>query len=275
MCELMGMSASVPTDICFSLTGLLRRGGHTGPHKDGWGIAFYEGPGCRTFHDPAPSAHSPIAEFVRSYPIKSQIVLSHIRRANRGRVSLENTHPFSRELWGRVWTFAHNGQLRQVKKLPLSSFRPVGTTDSEHAFCWLLGRLHQKIGNKAPSDEKLRATLAGLVEEIAQYGVFNILMSDGRTLFAFRSTNLVWLTRRDPFRPATLVDTDLTIDFARHTAPSDIVTIIATRPLTRNEEWQPVPKSALIAFRDGAMILPRSAKRAIKAVTVPGAVPCP
>ncbi len=40
MCELLGMSANVPTDICFSFTGLVQRGGGTGPHKDGWGITF-------------------------------------------------------------------------------------------------------------------------------------------------------------------------------------------------------------------------------------------
>lgn len=38
MCELLGMSANVPTDICFSFTGLVQRGGGTGPHKDGWGL---------------------------------------------------------------------------------------------------------------------------------------------------------------------------------------------------------------------------------------------
>ncbi len=79
MCELLGMSANVPTDICFSFTGLVQRGvvqrgggtglvqrgggtgphkdggGGTGPHKDGWGITFYEGKGCRTFNkDPQP-----------------------------------------------------------------------------------------------------------------------------------------------------------------------------------------------------------------------------
>lgn len=58
MCELLGMSANVPTDICFSFTGLVQRGGGTGPHKDGWGITFYEGKGCRTFKDPQPSFNS-------------------------------------------------------------------------------------------------------------------------------------------------------------------------------------------------------------------------
>ncbi len=50
-----GMSANVPTDICFSFTGLVQRGGGTGPHKDGWGITFYEGKGCRTFKDLNPA----------------------------------------------------------------------------------------------------------------------------------------------------------------------------------------------------------------------------
>lgn len=109
MCELLGMSANVPTDICFSFTGLIQRGGKTGPHRDGWGIVFYEGKGFRTFKDPNPSCDSKIAELVQSYPIKSCAVISHIRQANRGEVSLVNTHPFTREIWGRYWTYAHNG----------------------------------------------------------------------------------------------------------------------------------------------------------------------
>jgi len=252
MCELMGMSASVPTDICFSFAGLMRRGGHTGPHQDGWGIAFYEGKGCRTFHDPVASARSPIADFVQGYPIKSRIVVSHIRRANRGRVALENTHPFSRELWGRVWVFAHNGQLRGIKHLPLAAYRPIGTTDSEHAFCWLLGQLRERWP-RAPSDRQLQAAIAELCDTVSAHGVFNMLLSDSRSLYGFRSTNLVWLTRRSPFRPATLVDADLTVDFAKETTPSDVVTIVATHPLTRDEQWSAAPKSTLISFRDGAL----------------------
>ena len=92
MCELLGMSANVPTDIKFSFTGLIERGGRTGPHRDGWGIAFYADRGCRCFHDPLPGAHSEVADLIRRYAIKSRTVLCHIRRANRGRVCLENTH---------------------------------------------------------------------------------------------------------------------------------------------------------------------------------------
>jgi glutamine amidotransferase len=252
MCELLGMSANVPTDICFSFRGLVRRGGQTGPHKDGWGIAFYDGKGCRTFQDPAASAHSPIADFLRGYSIKSEIVISHIRRANRGRVALENTHPFQREMWGQNWVFAHNGQLRGVRKLPLGAYRPIGGTDSEYAFCWMLGRLRERW-DRAPSAKALDAAVADLAHEAAERGVFNMLLSDGRVLYGFRSTNLVWLTRRAPFGKATLVDEDLTVDFARYTAASDVVSIIATRPLTADENWSIPPKATLFAFRNGEL----------------------
>jgi hypothetical protein len=54
MCELLGMSANTPTDICFSFSGLMQRSGGTAPHKDGWGVAFYQGRGIREFRDPYP-----------------------------------------------------------------------------------------------------------------------------------------------------------------------------------------------------------------------------
>jgi len=34
------MPANTPTDICFSFSGLMQRGGNTGPHKDGWDVTF-------------------------------------------------------------------------------------------------------------------------------------------------------------------------------------------------------------------------------------------
>lgn len=263
MCELLGMSANVPTDICFSFAGLMRRGGHTGPHGDGWGVVFYEDKGCRAFHDQNPSARSEIAQFIRGYSIKSQIALCHIRKANRGRVALENTHPFVRELWGRNWSFAHNGQLRGVKKWPLGLFRPVGTTDSEHAFCWMLGRLRERW-TEMPSPSALRGAVDALAREIARHGVFNMLLSDGKALYCFRSTHLVYLTRRAPFGAATLIDEDLSVDFSRVTSSTDVVTIVATRPLTRNEQWTTVDKGALVVFRDGEIFAgraPRSGAR--------------
>jgi predicted glutamine amidotransferase len=252
MCELLGMSANVPTDIRFSFAGLARRGGDTGPHVDGWGIAFYEGRGCRTFHDPEPSAKSDLARLLRAYPIKSRIVVAHVRRANRGRVALENTHPFTRELWGRPWSFAHNGQLTGVKKLPLKSFRPIGTTDSEHAFCWIMGELAERFA-ALPSPARLDAALPALFARLAQLGVFNVLMSDGRSLYAHCGKRLAVITRRAPFGRATLVDEDVQVDFSAETTPDDVVTVVATRALTRDEEWRDLQPGEVLILRDGGV----------------------
>ncbi len=50
-CQLLGMNCNVPTDLCFSFEGFCARSGNTDEHRDGWGIAFFEGLGCRTFDE--------------------------------------------------------------------------------------------------------------------------------------------------------------------------------------------------------------------------------
>jgi len=250
MCELLGMSANTPTDIRFSFSGLATRGGRTGPHRDGWGIAFYDGRAARSFLDTRSSADSEIAQLVSRYPIKSEIVIAHIRRANRGKVALANTHPFVREAFGRHWTFAHNGQLGGVKRLALGRHAPVGGTDSEHAFCWLLGQLEQRFDG-LPARPALAAAVADLSAQLARLGVFNMLLSDSRSLYAFAGTRLCWLTRRAPFGLAHLADDDLSADFSAETTPNDVVTVVATRPLTTNEAWTQIEPGALAIFRQG------------------------
>lgn len=255
MCELLGMSANVPTDICFSFSGLMLRGGRTGPHKDGWGIAFYEGRGCRAFHDPFPSAHSEIATLVKNYPIKSRNVICHIRKANRGRVCLENTHPFIRQLWGRNWCFAHNGQLKGIKKiLKVKSFEPIGTTDSELAFCWILDQLNLRFKKPPKNDEALLRYIGDLCHHLAQFGVFNILMCDSKYLYAHCSTKLAWITRKAPFGKAKLLDEDIMIDFHEQTTDRDVITVLATAPLTVGEAWDKAKRGEFLIFKEGHRI---------------------
>lgn len=255
MCELLGMSANVPTDICFSFAGLLERGGRTGPHKDGWGITFYEGKGCRSFKDPLPSSESEIAKLVKSYPMKSQAVISHIRQANRGGVNLENTHPFMRPLWGRHWSFAHNGQLSHYKQaLKPKKHIPVGNTDSELAFCWLLDQLHNRYATKPRNMTNAFHFAAKQVNTLRQYGVFNMLLTDGVYVLAFCGKQLHWITRKAPFGKATLIDSDWIIDFKKETTPNDIVSVIATRPLTHDEVWHKMQPGEFALFKNGELV---------------------
>lgn len=251
MCQLLGMNCNVPTDICFSFQGFRMRGGHTDEHKDGWGIAFFEGRGCRLFLDSKPSAHSPIADLVRDYPIRSLNVIAHIRKATRGPVALENTHPFIRELWGRYWIFAHNGTLKSFNPPSGDRYRPVGQTDSEQAFCYMLQSLCRRFPEAEPPGPQLATALRELTSEIAPHGDFNFLLSNGEYLFAHCATRLSYIIRKAPFRTAHLMDQDVTIDFSQVTTPNDRVAVIATLPLTDDETWTAIVPGELLQFHNG------------------------
>ena len=249
------MNCNVPTDICFSFEGFHRRGGTTDHHDDGWGIAFFEGAGCRVFIDPKPAVASPIAELVRNYPIRSMNVIAHIRKATQGAVALENTHPFVRELWGRYWIFAHNGTLENFSPELSGDYRPVGATDSERAFCYLLEHLRRRFPVAQPSLPQLFAALAAITRELAQHGSFNYLLSNGEYLFAHCADRLCYILRHAPFAPAHLIDQDVTVDFSALTTPRDKVAVIATTPLTDNEIWSTMLPGQLLAFEHGAPVL--------------------
>lgn len=253
MCQLLGMNSNVPTDICFSFDGFRRRGGVTGEHKDGWGIAFFEEGGCRTFIDAHPACTSPIADLVKHYPIHSHHVIAHIRKATQGKIALRNCHPFTRELWGQYWMLAHNGDLKNFCPEFVGPYQPVGETDSERAFCYILQQLQQRCPYR-PSLPLLLPVLAELVNTVAQYGVFNCLISNGDFLFAHCSDRLCYVVRQQPFPTAHLVDADLTIDFSAVTTAQDRVAVIATQALTDNESWLPLQPGEAVVFRDGEPI---------------------
>lgn len=251
MCQLLGMNCNVPTDVMFSFAGFAERGGRTDHHGDGWGIAFFEDKGLRHFVDHQSAAESPIAQLVRHYPIKSRNVISHIRKATQGAVQLQNCHPFVRELWGRYWVFAHNGDLKDYAPRLHAGFHPVGDTDSERAFCWLLQELAKSHADVPPVAE-LTLTLRELVPQIARHGTFNFLLSNGEALWAHASTNLCYVLRQHPFGSASLRDEDLSVNFAEHAAPGDRVAVVVTTPLTTNEAWTTIAPGALQVFVDGA-----------------------
>jgi predicted glutamine amidotransferase len=259
MCQLLGMNGNVPTDICFSFDGFSARGGQTDEHADGWGIAFFEGFGCRVFLDVLPSHASPIADLVRKYPIKSRHIVAHIRKATQGSIALENCHPFQRELWGRYWVFAHNGTLHGFRPSNTDYYRAVGGTDSEAAFCYMLETLRRRFPDGEPPPTEVQACLAETADSIRRHGTFNFLLSDGLRLYAHRSTHLHYVLRQAPFAAAHLIDRDVTVDFSALATPNDKVAVIATTPLTDNEQWRPLEPERLAVFVDGALLEPTAA----------------
>ena len=276
MCELFAMSSTHPATVNYSLEQFARHGGDTRGNKDGWGISYFEGDEARLIKDSAPSADSPWVRFVAERKLESHCVIAHVRWATRGQPKLENTHPFEREMAGQRHVFAHNGTLEDVTdRLPFQSshFRPVGDTDSEHAFCVLLQRLETlwRPGANLPDLEARLERVAAFAADARRLGQANFLYSDGDTLFAHGHRRRYQENGRitEPkapglnfrYRRCAREGEELACDGLSVRTPSEElrgaskqeIALLASVPLT-DEGWTPVPEGTVIAFRGGREI---------------------
>jgi predicted glutamine amidotransferase len=170
---------------------------------------------------------------------------------------IENTHPFVRVFDRRHLVFAHNGTLPNVRDIRLEYESAIGETDSEHAFCVILETLRKRHGSQYPKDPLvLGEFLYEMGNELGADGVFNFLLADGEHLFARCGDHLSAVVRRSPFGQATLVDADLTvnIDDEVQTVPDGQMAVIATFPLTRDEQWEEAAPGTLWVFRSGDLV---------------------
>ncbi|MEP3349703.1 MAG: class II glutamine amidotransferase, partial [Marinomonas sp.] len=111
-----------------------------------------------------------------------------------------------------------------------------------------------------PSLEMLSGALSELALQLKARGVFNMMLSDGDKLYCFCTTKLHWITRRAPFKKATLSDEDVIIDFKEVTTDKDVVTVIATQPLTQDEKWEQMEEGELCVFDGGEVVCQIKAK---------------
>uniref|UniRef100_A0A7S3L842 Glutamine amidotransferase type-2 domain-containing protein n=1 Tax=Amphora coffeiformis TaxID=265554 RepID=A0A7S3L842_9STRA len=211
MCQLLAINADTPTSISFTFRKFCQRGGCGDVHKDGWGLCFYEGGGgIRSFYDTAACCRSPLAAFLKdNFSPKTSNMVAHIRYMTRGDVSIENLHPFVRELWGITFCFAHNGDvplfshIQKNRHILLGKasadnlvYHEVGDTDSEAVFCAILNALRAEFHDELPTLHQLHDFLAQICEEIVTHKdvIFNFILSCGpNTLFAYS-----WPGRKPP-----------------------------------------------------------------------------
>lgn len=265
MCELLAMSSRRPTRLTFSLERLAAHGADTSRYRDGWGAAFYQDNDVALFREPAAAWESPLVRFLETQGPSTTLAISHIRSATRGAIALSNTQPFMRELAGHVHVFAHNGDLPGIErseKLTYDHYRPVGTTDSEHAFCALLERIHSLWNSTSvvpPLDKRLSA-LSDFVADLRQLGPANFLYADGETLFAHGHRRIQAATGRIAppglfLLPCRCEDADEPV----HARGVSIAPgfqeglLIASVPLTE-EKWRPFAEGELVAVSSGKLL---------------------
>ena len=269
MCELFGMSSRYPTSVGFSLETLGQRGGHNGPHKDGWGVAYFQDRDVFLLREPSPAAESDLVRFMEVNGPPSNLVVSHIRLATRGEPALHNTHPFQRELGGRAHVFVHNGtmsNIREAYRLRTRRFTPIGNTDSEFAFCYLLEGLvdlWEGANGKAPSVEARLDIVAEFAASMRPLGSSNFVYTDGDVLFAHahirkqndgveRPPGLHLLTRS-----AGEQEIDLTESGVFLANLPQALAVVASVPLTDDDRWEPIEPGEVIALKQGVVWTPR------------------
>ena len=153
--------------------------------------------------------------------------------------------------------FAHNGTLLGLDENPdyeLKWCHPIGETDSEHAFCYILEELSSLQDRGL---ENLATKLWGLANRISGHGKFNFLLSNGEHLFAYmnREDTLHYLLRHPPHRGVVrLLDEGYEVMLGELKAPDEYAAIIATEPLT-DEEWNPMTPGTLYVFHNGDLLL--------------------
>ncbi|MEM9694953.1 MAG: class II glutamine amidotransferase [Myxococcota bacterium] len=233
----------------------------------GWGFAWYpdQSRGALVIKDPTSLGDNAMSKFLREWErFESTNFICHLRGAART-LSECDTQPFSRSYGGRDWVFAHNGDLRTGpgglhEQLPLAEeggfplFDPVGGTDSEWAFCWLL---KQAFARRACRLSEIGwDTLHHWFRQLDTFGTANFLISDGTDIVAYHDLeryNGLFTARLVPPQSARLETEDFVADLTDAGQRNRSVTLVSTAPLG-GAAWQPLEAGRMVVLRRGAYI---------------------
>ena len=263
MCQLLGLSSSDPIRLTFNWKSFVMHGSQHGGNPDGWGVAYYEGVDAMLLREAEPAAESSMVQFLNKHAPRSNLIISHIRRATYGDRKLANTQPFQRVLGGHTHIFAHNGFVPPFKMSNTSPwFLPQGDTDSEHLFCHLLGYLEPLWnGVGIPAFEKRFDVVKRFAEEILERGASNFLYSDGVNLFAHghRQTLPGDAVSDEPglyvnlYKSKTGSDMAIPCQGLRTEGSCSDQALVATLPLN-DHEWVPLKAGEIACFEHGRRI---------------------
>lgn len=251
MCRLFGFRSNVAAPVHSSLLGeqnSLRT--QSREHKDGWGIASYDGELPEVAHGLGPAHGDPEFERVSNL-LSSHAVIAHVRLASVGRIHLLNAHPF---IHGR-WSFAHNGTVRDfamhqraIESEIAADLRSQlrGETDSERCFFLFLTRLRALTGSSEPTADDVARALAQVTHFVTRLTdkpddekptSLNLLVTDGNLMVASRLNRTLFFSEQKSGlaaaeRPAAGTRLDQLV--------------IASERMQSEHHWHEVPEGSMV-----------------------------
>lgn len=249
MGELFGFDSATRTS--WSLQRRTERPGHY--REEGWGVAVFEGPAAGVFRQPRGIPDEFMAGVLASGRLQGEGGLAYIRRWTNS-PALANCHPFTREMGGREWAFAHNGRLDGIKEgtvLRPTTYQPIGSTDSEYAFCIMLSVMSAHREDPPASH---REAVRQISTEMAKHGALNYVLLTERCLYAFTSGEYglhLW-ERTAAEAPVTLRDEDWEMRL-EPAEPSDLV-VVATNRMAKEPGWRALRPGELLLAVNGRVV---------------------
>lgn len=206
---------------------------HSNKHPHGWGLAYMAGPKMYIEKEALHASKSQYLKCRLSQPIISKTVLAHIRYATIGNVDYNNCHPYiKKDNFGRNWTLIHNGTIFDYPPLNKFTKTQEGETDSERILLYIIEQINISQNScYRPLNPKERFNLINsIISNMSKNNKLNLLIFDGEYMYVH--TNYA---------------------HSLHFLKSNGGIIFSTQPLT-NENWQPVPFTTLLAYKNGELI---------------------
>jgi len=231
---------------------------------DGFGIAWYApdvSPEPARFCSIRPAWNSQNLRHLARITL-SGVILAHVRAATLGMtVSEANCHPFT---VGR-FAFMHNGSIanfpklkrRLQQRLSEDSFLQIdGNTDSEHLFALFRDRLRcgddDKEGTRVLADAVV-GTIDEIVDlsrsvEAARTSRLNLVVTDGiRAVVSRYATGEAAAPTLFFRRASRCVCEEGVCQMVEADGPERAI-IVASEPITRQADWQPVPQNHMLVI---------------------------
>lgn len=191
---------------------------------------------------------------------RSTTFLCNVRGASK-RYSQQDTQPFQKNFGGRDWLFLHNGDLDKEKLKNLINSEvgfldPVGITDSELAFCYLLQQVGLEKVKRISDIEWPK--WSSWFRNLDDLGSADIVLSDGQTTLSFHGENskgelFFWRKRPNDSSDQKVGDNSVTIDLSDPQDTYRTVFVISSSKL-HGGEWSKMSQGQLLVIKRGDLI---------------------
>lgn len=243
----------------------------------GWGFGWYpEGDrAASVVKDPNSRGGGAMVRMLQDWShFRSTVFLSFVLGAADRRTQ-QDTHPFQLRHGGRDWLLSHNGELKNFRKmLPLETYHPAGSTDSEHVLCWLGDRLRQ--GGHGRLSEAGWEQIHLWCREINRLGTANLVLTDGIDLVFYHDgqghNQVLWTRRQPTTRPTTLRTGLISLDLEDAAEHNRTAILFSTLPALE-EDWQAMQPGQMLVARRGSLIWDSHMAQTPAPPRAPGALP--